>query len=955
MADNKTIQKIFSLGDLRKKQLVNEIPERTRESYREFGYFIGGRVDLSLVERVDYSNDSVVSSRRGPLSTGRRSLGSAGNSNYGYATGGSNPGGSLSSVERIDYANDSASTSIRGPLSNATGINYDALSNVSYGYFYNSRDYYRIDFSNDLNIASIRTSNLQRRDTTGAAGNADYGWIAGGDNNIGGSQPQPALDNYIERIDYSNDTQNPLLRGNLGIKITGLSGTGNPNYGWFGGGFYTATTQNFVQKLDYSNDLANTSTRASLSQSRWVHASTGNSNFGYYGAGTGAPATTSSEQRTSVSRIDFANDTGTSLSRGPLTAGRYSLSATSSHSFGGTPNSSYASNFTFPTVPNAGYFGGGNRASIDKVDYANDTATASVRSALSLAKTTLAATGNSNFGYFGGGQLSGPIPAPQYSTIDRLEYSSDTQNVITRANLLAARSELTATGNSNFGYFGGGYFPGNRAEVYRLDYASDTSTTSRGSLTIARSRLGATGNSNFGYFGGGNPGPLSIIDRIDYSNDLDTPLTRGPLSLSRQRLSAVSNQNFGYFAGGDPVSSIIERLDYSNDTTIASRISSFSQANARFGSTGNSNFGYFGGGSGPLSTIDRIDYSNDTSVASIRGPLSTGKSSLAATSPLGYGGAPIYFTNPLPEVFQKQIVFNDSNTLDLPFKRVLGSYGYYGGGAGPESRVDRIDYSNDTATASVRGPLSSARTYLAGTGNSNFGYFGKGSSLSSIQRINYSNDNATAILRSNASNSLNTSASFSNNSYGYFCGGRFPISSVVDRIDFSADTIISTRGNLISARGEISASSTQNFGYIYGGREPVSFIQRINISNDLSVASFRGNLSSVKNSTGATGNSIFGYCGGGRTTSGGGSQISTVDRIDYSNDTATASVRGPLSSAGTYGVAATGNSKFGYFSGASGSRVDRIDYSNDTATASVRGPLSLARRYLAATTNARNS
>ena len=42
----------------------------------------------------------------------------------------------------------------------------------------------------------------------------------------------------------------------------------------------------------------------------------------------------------------------------------------------------------------------------------------------------------------------------------------------------------------------------------------------------------------------------------------------------------------------------------------------------------------------------------------------------------------------------------------------------------------------------------------------------------------------------------------------------------------------------------------------------------------------------------ATGNTSFGYFAGGYPPSGG---MSTVDRIDYSNDTATAAVKGPLS------------------------------------------------------------
>ena len=74
----------------------------------------------------------------------------------------------------------------------------------------------------------------------------------------------------------------------------------------------------------------------------------------------------------------------------------------------------------------------------------------------------------------------------------------------------------------------------------------------------------------------------------------------------------------------------------------------------------------------------------------------------------------------------------------------------------------------------------------------------------------------------------------------------------------------------------------------------------------------------------------FGYFGGGTSPT-----VSTVDRIDYSNDTTAALEKGPLSSA-RYLIAATGNNDFGYFGGGATpvkSTVDRIDYSNDTAPA----------------------
>jgi hypothetical protein len=77
-------------------------------------------------------------------------------------------------------------------------------------------------------------------------------------------------------------------------------------------------------------------------------------------------------------------------------------------------------------------------------------------------------------------------------------------------------------------------------------------------------------------------------------------------------------------------------------------------------------------------------------------------------------------------------------------------YGYFGGGTSAPifSTVDRVDYSNDTATASPKGPLSAVRYRLAATGNSSFGYFGGGNStpiFSTVDRIDYSNDTCNSI------------------------------------------------------------------------------------------------------------------------------------------------------------------------------------------------------------------
>jgi uncharacterized protein YaiL (DUF2058 family) len=113
-----------------------------------------------------------------------------------------------------------------------------------------------------------------------------------------------------------------------------------------------------------------------------------------------------------------------------------------------------------------------------------------------------------------------------------------------------------ATGNSNFGYFGGGGFPITNSTVERINYSNDTQKALvRGPLVISRWRFTATGNSNFGYFGGGRDPMTTTVDRIDYSNDTATALVRGPLTVVRSSPGATGNSNFGYFGSGNLLTS----------------------------------------------------------------------------------------------------------------------------------------------------------------------------------------------------------------------------------------------------------------------------------------------------------------------------------------------------------------------------------------------------------------
>ena len=107
-------------------------------------------------------------------------------------------------------------------------------------------------------------------------------------------------------------------------------------------------------------------------------------------------------------------------------------------------------------------------------------------------------------------------------------------------------------GNQNFGYIIGSE-PGPESIVQRVQYANDTAaTTPKGPLTYAKGKPRASGNADFAYVGGGGsaPGSVSTTNRIDYSNDTATAVTKGPLSQNRYLNDATGNADFGYFGGG---------------------------------------------------------------------------------------------------------------------------------------------------------------------------------------------------------------------------------------------------------------------------------------------------------------------------------------------------------------------------------------------------------------------
>ena len=935
-----------------------------------FGYFASARpagpTYYTMIDRVDYSNDTPNMVQKGSMITTKYDYGSVASQSHGYMgagfrVDGTNPNAALSSVERSDFSNDTATTVAKGPLTRAaTGMR--GAGNTSYGWMMGEyivkSTVDRIDYSNDTATALVRGNLGMNQANHGAAGNMNYGYNAGG---FGG--PSTTSMSNVNRFDYSNDTANGVEKGPLTYATYDNAGVGNADFGYFMGGgnpspyaFYSK-----VDRVDYSNDTVTASTKGSLGgpSTRGYMGTAGNPAAGYVGGGTPGPTTSR------VDKIDYSNDTATATAKGSLTAARYAIGG-----FSGQDNGMVSPLVYIPRIrwvdsdvetsavtegPAFGYFAGGYTGSsrlstMDRIDYSNDTPTATPKGPITVARNTGSATSNLSHGYFSGGYDG----SDNLSRVDRVDYSNDTATATAKGNLEDGRTGAGGVGNINFGYVAGGRLESTNSEssqIDRIEYSNDTATAlEKGNLLNNKYYYqGAVGNQDFGYFGGGRypaPGGHSRVERIEYANDTATTVAKGPLSFVKNKIAATGTPAYGYFAGGSPTpyNTTVDRIDYANDTATASPKSTLTQGRGSLSAVSSPSHGYFGGGyaGSRVSTVDKIDFSNDTATATTVGTLSVGKSSVFATSSRN---------DALPSTVRAAIAAPVQPPFPFPVQlhnpATNKLHGYIGGGSfGPLSSVDRITFANDTATATPKGSLTATKYRRSGTGNLNYGYIGAGrpGPISVVDRIDYTNDTATATAKGPLSQARAGAAAVGNANYGYWFGGNQPGRTTrVDRLDFASDSSTAvTKGSLTAVRAYGSAVGNQNYGYHCGGDDgnPKSNIDRVDYSNDTPTMSPKGQLSFSQSAMMADfSNANYGWLAGRSP----GPSRSIVDRVDFSNDTGTTPARGPLTE-NRARATGTGDSNYGYACGgmpefSSVSKVERVDYSNDTATASPKGNL----------------
>ena len=295
------------------------------------------------------------------------------------------------------------------------------------------------------------------------------------------------------------------------------------NYGWYGGGAPRITS---VSRIDWSSDLSTASPRSGIDADATYGGGLSSLSYGWFSGGYN-PAFDPSGGRSTVSRIDYANDLSGSSNRA-------STPNSSNSRSGGFSNTTYGYWGTGMTGN-----GGGASSAVTRVDFANDlTSPANRTNTYSpYINHTGGASDFSTYGWFAGGQFGGAggVTGNPISTIYRLTYASDTSALSTRGNL-SGESTGQASGNKTYFWVAGKDSPAVSSNIERVTFSSDLATaTTRGTLTTAR-RPSGSGNNTYIWWAAGYNGSAqtSIVDRMSYETDLAASSPRGNLHYSNQ-------------------------------------------------------------------------------------------------------------------------------------------------------------------------------------------------------------------------------------------------------------------------------------------------------------------------------------------------------------------------------------------------------------------------------------
>ena len=316
---------------------------------------------------------------------------------------------------------------------------------------------------------------------------------------------------------------NPILRAPIQPPFpvteqnTNLAYPSAFGYGYIGGFGYKSTTN----RIDYSNDTATGLVKGHDTTTSYTKGSTSSETHGYFLGGY------EPSRSTTVTRLDYSNDANNLVEKGPLANGAIlNLCNAGLH----TP--SYGWQVTsYPAGP------------INRIDFSNDTATASYRQTAPSVVIRAGTTGNQSYGWIGGGQNG-------RTHVYRIDYANDTSAFSARGNFTINHDWPAAFGNKDYGYHGGSpaeNSPYVGTAILRIDYSNDTATAPVRSNIPNPMGLscGTSYNASYGYMATGDPGSQTTVYRLDYANDTTDAASKGPTVTTGNRTRGMSAADAG--------------------------------------------------------------------------------------------------------------------------------------------------------------------------------------------------------------------------------------------------------------------------------------------------------------------------------------------------------------------------------------------------------------------------
>jgi hypothetical protein len=894
------------------------------------GYIAGGipAPESSAVSKTDYSTDTTSALPSANLVETTNKIDGITSLSAGYFGGGETTP-IVSSVNKITYNTETSSKSPGSSLSLAR-IGVGAAGNSSKGYFaggYAPATYrttadkftYATETSSEMPSAALTAG----RAYIAGVGNPSNGYFGGG------FSPGPTTYSRVDKLAYSTDTTADVPGANLSVPRYALGGTGGDTAGYFSGGDVETTSR--TDKLTYSNDTTAYTPGANLPAQIYSTGATGNVSAGYLSGGRISPNTI-----TTTNKITFSTDTTATVPGAALPVERRYLGAVSprQNDFPTTGYVASTQNLKGASSPGFGYWAGApGTSNVHKHYFATDSVG---ESTTNLNNTTYAAAGisNGNNFYLGGGNT------PSKSIIEKITYATDTC-VQLSATITQNAGTLFAYGNKDKGYFAGGANGGTvYSSVARFDYSSETSARVPGGDLVPNplSVSAGAGTPSFGVFGGGTISGgtrVSWFQKLQYSTETNGRIPSANLPTGTGNLTGTGTGYAGYRGGGETPSTIsnISRHVYATDSVSYLTNSLPAGATTNFESIGSGKAAYWGIISNNMS---KMDYSTET-----------GYTVPVPSTSVPYSGAASAEEFDMPQPRPETPTLSTSDTPSSP------NTGYFGGGQGPISIVDKLNYSTEIMARVPGANLSDEKMGCAATGNSTAGYFGGGfapgpSHFTTVDKLTYSSDSTGRLPSTNLSVARHSAAATSSSTAGYFGGGNNPglspgTQTRVDKLTYSDDTIAAVPGaSLETGVFYVAANGTPSAGYWGAGRNPsltpinVTTMQKILYSTDTSTTIPSGALTAARYGHASTGNSDVGYFMGGYSIGWFPSNrmTSVIDKIAYSTETASFVPGGTTVPRGF--LDGTGSSSAGYISGGNTpgpdtTRTEKLTFTTETS------------------------